>query len=388
MFLPPEEKAFLESVAPPPHEELVKTAEKFLVLTGWSVTDLAEGIRHESGRCGRHSLLLWFRGKYLSEHTRISTTRFMDARVWDYIHRHWPQRRKLDAPAQVLHTQAFEDIRDAFEHAFESGVNALIQGPPSSEKSECLQYLVAQRQSQSDGTDDAIYIKCDPTLQSPLPFLRRLCREAGVMICRTVVTDDYLLALVDNFRQRERLPVLVIDEAQELPVRVLNTLRGLHEHTRRRAQNHAGCAFILAGSHDLAAQFEHPRTRGKLSQLSSRIPRRIHLTGMTDEEALQIAARAYGSGGRLARLSETQQKSVLKECRDEDPFTPVCANAKCSKVWQRSTSGVLAEKCKCGSNRSRPLVYNSPRRLLGFIAQERRARLRAVSTPRLEDAAG
>ena len=379
MPLPVDERRFLESIAAPGHAEVRAAADKFLAFSGLSVTDLAEAVNREYGRCARVTLLFWFRDVY-GPHRKNGEhidNRWLDARVWDYIQRHWPQRRRLDAPADVLLTRGYHQIREVFLQALESGVNAVISGPPASEKSEVLTYLVAQRQAA--GRDDAIYIQCDVTLTSPLALLRRICRELGVIVSRTVISDDYLMGIVEHLRRRERLPVLVLDEAQHLPVRALEAIRGIHTHTRRRAAQHHGCAFLLAGSHDLAAQFEHPRTRSKLEQLSSRIPIRLRLTGMTAEEALTLAARAFGNG-RPAKLSDVQKQTLLADCTALDEFTLVCE--KCRALWKRG-----AQKCSCGQAKPVPMRYYSPRRLLEFVRQKRRHRADKITAPEITEVA-
>lgn len=91
MPLPPEERALLAAINPPPSAEVRAAADKFLALTGTSVPELAELVRRDYGRCGRSTLLLWFRGQYSHEafaSLEVKNQRYMDARVWDYIQRH------------------------------------------------------------------------------------------------------------------------------------------------------------------------------------------------------------------------------------------------------------------------------------------------------------
>jgi len=80
----------------------------------------------------------------------------------------------------------------------------------------------------------------------------------------------------------------------------------------------------------------------RVLQWLSRISYRVQLSGMTRDEALTIAARAFGNG-KPAKLTEAQQESCLKKCTVLDTF----ANP--------------------------PRTYYSSRRLLEFIRQKKKS---------------
>ena len=369
MPLPVDERAFLDSVKQPAHGECVTAADKFLGLTGMSMLDLSQAMRAEYGCCGRSTLLLWFRGRYgvggTGSNGRNDTV-WLDKRVWDFVQRHTPKATETPAPPDVLKTEGYWKVRTVFEDALESGAGAVIYGPPSAEKSELLQHLVYSRRAA--GHEDAVYLYCGPELATPFPLLRALARALGVYRSRTCMSSVYADAILENLRRREQLPVIVFDEAQRLEVRTLETIIGLHDRTRRGRRR--GFGFIWAGSHRLS-QFLHAR-RPEIEQILSRIPHRVHLVGMSDKEALELAARACGNG-RPTQLSAQKQELVLARSRVLDTYAPICR--KCSADWD-AQRGVCTQGCVDGRPEPRP--YFSSRRLLEYLRQQRNANLRKV----------
>jgi len=357
MPLPVEEREFLERIKPPAHEKVRARANEFIGLAGLSVGDFSEAIRNEYGRGSRTALLWWLRGDYGRNWSNDCSTRFMDARVWDYIERNWPKPEAVVTPDDILETQAAAKLREVFEDALESGANALVYGPPSSEKSQVLQFLVGRRRAA--GHEDSYYLLCGTMVSSPLAFLRALGRAIGVNVPRAHLCDQYREAIVRSVAARPQLPVVVLDEAQDLQLKTLNVIRDLHELTRRRGRR--GMAFILAGSHNLFRDFMHPVRRPRLEQLLSRIPHRIQLGGMQRAEVLQLASRAFGNG-RPAKFTAEQERRLLDRCTVEDPYA----------------TDANGEPLRDGKGRVVVRTYFSARRLLEYIRQQKRARVSKV----------
>jgi type II secretory pathway predicted ATPase ExeA len=336
MPLPADERAFVDAVHPPAHEKVVARANEFLARTAMTAADFGAILRETYGRCGRSTMYLYLRGVY-PEHLRrtgsgIPDTRFMDARVWDFLERNWPKPVPVPAPVPVLETAAYARLKDAFDEALSDGVNALVYGPPSSEKSEVLEHLVAARRAA--GHEDAFYLYCDATCTTPLPFLRRLAVALGVLIGRAWMSSIYLDAVVAALASRRALPVIVLDEAQHLHTRTLEIIRAVHDRTRRRRSDgvRRGAGIILAGSHNLFRDIMHPVRRPRLEQFLSRWPTRIQLEGMSREEVLALAGRALGNG-RPAKFTPAEAKRLLDSCAVQDPYAtgadgrPVAARA-------------------------------------------------------------
>jgi DNA transposition AAA+ family ATPase len=369
MPLPIEEQAFLEGIKQPPHAKCVEIGDKFLGLTGMSVFDLAEGIRRDFGRCGRSTLLLWFRSRYGAGGTGsngVHDAVWLDKRVWDFVQRHMPKMPETPEPPEVLKTESYRKFKLVFEDGLESGAGAVVYAPASGEKSELAQHFVYSRRAA--GFDDAVYLYCGNEMATPFALLRALARALGVYISRANLSQTYVDAILENLRRRECLPVICFDEAQRLELRTLETIIGLHDRTRRGRRR--GFGFIWVGSHKLS-QFLHARSP-EIEQILSRIPHRVHLVGMSDKEALELAARAWGNG-KPAQLSSQKQELVLARSRVLDNYAPICG--KCSADWD-ATRHACVNGCAAASPKPHP--YFSSRRLLEYLRQHRNANLRTV----------
>lgn len=247
---------------------------------------------------------------------------------------------------EMLQTKSYQILRERLDEAFEEGINAIVYGPPSSEKSYVLESLCAQ--SNSKGRP-VIYVYCPPRCTET--HLYRAIAEAADIEVRSHHRWGCRYAILANLRARAELPVIVLDEAQHLDVDALEGVRQLHDLTRRDGRR--GVGVILAGSHSLLRDFLRPLRRSQLEQLLSRIPYRMQLQGMTKQEVLTLAARALGNG-KPAKLSEEVQKTLLERCTVQDPY-------------------FIGED---GKPALRP--YFSSRRLLEYIRQQKKKNLKPV----------
>jgi len=274
----------------------------------------------------------------------------MDALAWDFCNRNSPKPKERGYAEQMLKTAAYHQIHKCLIAAIEEGNNSLLYGPPSSEKSFTLETDVAQRYQA--GKNDACYIYCDAGI-APFPLLERIASEAEVWITRAWTREHYLTALIAAFGRRPSPPALIFDEAQHLPIETLEIIRGLHDRTRRR--NRPGCGIILAGSHTLFRDFMHPSRRPRLEQWLQRLTIRIQLAGMTREEVLELAGRAWGNG-KKATFTAAQEKMLLEACRVTDPYAMDAG----------------------GKALANPPTYYSSRMLLHYISERKKTGLGKV----------
>lgn len=247
---------------------------------------------------------------------------------------------------ELLQTKTYKLLKDRMEEAATHGTNAIVYGPPSSEKSFVLENLCRQFSASGCPT---IYVYCGPRCTET--HLWRSIAEAANIPVRSSLRWACRHSVLVDMRQREKLPVIVLDEAQHLDVDALEGIRQLHDLTRRGDQR--GCGIILAGSHSLLREFLHPQRRPRLEQMLSRFPYRLQLEGMSKEEILTLAARAFGNG-KPAVLSERQQIALLERCSVEDPYF-IGADAK-----------------------PQLRTYYSSRRLLEYIRQQKKGGLPVV----------
>lgn len=340
----------LENVEQPGYSAVVEKADEFLTRRGITVAQFADLVG-----CGVSTLNIYLRGDY-DKHPGIQSTLYMDAKVWTYITRHWPRREEVSAE-QLLETRGFLKIRECIEQAVEAGANSLIYGPPSSEKSFVAEQIAARYRAA--GRRDLIYVQCRTTNCSPLTLLKDIAREAEVWV-RGSCARPYVEALVEEFRSREALPAIIIDEAQHLQPDALEILRiGLHEPTKRNRPDGSrrGCGLVILGSHALYSHFINPARRFRYEQLLSRISYRVQLEGMAREEVLEIGALALGSNGKKAKLTPAIEEFLLKSCRVLDPYA----------------TDADGKPLRDAGGKATVRTYYSGRRLLEIIRQKKRS---------------
>jgi len=253
----------------------------------------------------------------------------------------------MDKPI-VLQTKTYELLRERMDEAYDEGVNAIVYGPPSSEKSFVLAHL---REEFAAEGKPVIYLYCGPRTTESFLY-RGLAQAAGVRVDSTL-RWACRYALLNNLQRSQKLPVIVLDEAQHLDIDALEGVRQLHDLTAR--DDRRGCGVILAGSHNLLREFLSPMRRPRLEQMLSRFPHRVQLEGMQREEILSLAARAFGNG-KPAKLTAQQEKVLLERCTVDDPYH-IGADGK-----------------------GAPRQYFSSRRLLEYVRQQKQRGARKRST--------
>ena len=215
-------------------------------------------------------------------------------------------------PAEALRTKSYRLLEERLAEAIDEGINAIVYGPPSSEKSFVLESLCER--FRAAGTR-VIYVYCGPRCTES--FLYRSIAEAAGIEIRSTLRWACRYAVLNHLRNCARLPAIILDEAQHLDMDALEGVRQLHDLTRRDGRR--GVGIILAGSHSLLREFLNPARRQRLEQMLSRFPHRIQLAGMDKAEILTLAARALGNG-KPAKLSEAAQKTLLERCTVDDPY--------------------------------------------------------------------
>ena len=244
----------------------------------------------------------------------------------------------------LLQTKTYRLLKARLREAAEDGVNAIVYGPPSSEKSYVLENLCRELTA---AKCPMIYAYCGPCCTLAQLYLT-IAAAAGITV-KSRLRWATRFAVLSYLQSQPKLPAIVLDEAQHLSVDALEGVRELHDLTRRPSRR--GCGIILAGSHRLLQEFLHPARRPRLEQMLSRFPYRLQLEGMTKDEILALAARTFGNG-KPAVFSETQQKTLLERCTVQDLYF-IDENGKAA-----------------------PRAYYSSRRLLEYARQQKKGSTR------------
>src|SRR6267143_3923479 len=112
---------------------------------------------------------------------------------------------------EVLQTKSYQILRESLDEAVEEGINAIVYGPPSSEKSFVLENLCEQFRAAGK---PVIYVYCGPRCTET--HLYRGIAEAAGIVTRSSFRWACRRALLDDLRSRVQLPAIILDEAQHL----------------------------------------------------------------------------------------------------------------------------------------------------------------------------
>lgn len=95
----------------------------------------------------------------------------------------------------------------------------------------------AIRKFAKENSSSTIWITSNPCLNTVKPILRAICKQLNIT---AKTNDDMYSAIIDKLRDGM---VIVIDEAQHLSIKVIETLRGFSDHFSDRGQT-LGICFV------------------------------------------------------------------------------------------------------------------------------------------------
>src|SRR5260370_5865982 len=221
----------LEQIETPDYQTVAAKADEWLGRTGLAPQDLASRLH-----IGESTLRLFLCGRY-GELGGVRDTHFICARIWPFIMSHWPKGEPAE-PGQLLETKGYVTIRECLEEAIDEGAISILYGPPSSEKSFVLENLSAQF---CEVGKHVVYVYCGER-HSPTSILKDIARGSDVWL-RSDYTRPYMEALRSEFISRPKPPALIFDETQHLTVESLETIRELHDRTKRAGRKACGIIF-------------------------------------------------------------------------------------------------------------------------------------------------
>jgi len=269
----------LAAVKAPPYLEACPEVNRWMVRKGYSAQRVADDMR-----LGRSTLNQWLQGSYEKFHPQVDSS-LLTARIWAHMQSD-PAPAPQGPPARMLETRNAAEIRRLVRAGLSERAVGICYGAPASEKTFIVKCVIAEQQAA--GRDDILYLEASPRL-SALALLQMLASAAGTAV-RSNQKWPITQSLVENFRARKRLPLLVVDEAQHLlhrPYDALETLKEINNRTREdlaeSRRDSAGCGILLFGSHLLFQSFRKEPLL--LAQWRRRITHERQLTGMNEGEA-------------------------------------------------------------------------------------------------------
>ena len=196
-----------------------------------------------------------------------------------------------DLPVEgLLATPAVDSFCRRIEHQLvRQGGFALVAGEPGAGKSVALR-LLASRLERTDGLNVAV-------LAHPSSNIGDFYREMADLFGITLIYNN-LWAGFKGLRERwlthledtRMRPVLLVDEAQELPNQVLTEMRLL---TSTEFDSRAILSLVLVGDNRLLAKLRSP----DLHPIASRIRQRLVMTRAEPEELIRLLDHLLAAAG-------------------------------------------------------------------------------------------
>lgn len=287
-------KTQLRQMGLPSDVELIRRVRMFLMRAGLTTGELAD-----LAGVNPNSLRVYLSGCYGKHHPADSNTLPIRAALKQAIDLHEIRHRGRSHNTHYS-TAEFEEIRASMLDALADGSAVLVDGPPGIGKSWALENVTDEINKSKLGR--AIYVYCTIGL-SPQSFLVECCTEAGIPNRGTKIQ---LLRKLGYFFQEEH-PVLIVDEAQNLPFETLETLRSLFDVR--------GYGIVLAASYDLLSRLRDYRLR----MWSSRVSRTHLLKGISQEEAARILVSELGPMSKQD-VADTIAEATLEAAREKVAF--------------------------------------------------------------------
>ena len=284
-MIPRKLKAQLKQMGLPGDQEMIRRARLFAMESGMTWIDMAE-----MAGLNPSSLRVYMSGHYDKHQGADSNTLLIRAALKQCMDR-YEHKRGACRGGRHYSTAEFEDVRASMLSALSDGSAVLVDGPPGIGKSWVLERVTAEINSNKLGR--AFYVYCTIGL-SPQSFLVECCTVAGIP---NRGTKMQILRKLAYFFEEEH-PLLVIDEAQNLPFETLETLRRLFDVR--------GYGIVLAASYDLLARIRDYKMR----MWESRLERAHLLQGATRAEAAAILA------GELGPISDGIVDQAVKDATD------------------------------------------------------------------------
>jgi type II secretory pathway predicted ATPase ExeA len=217
---------------------------------------------------------------------------------------------------------AVEDARQRLSRAIDRGDGpGLVIGAPGTGKSLLLQVLATQYHAKFD----VVLLAC-ARLCTRRAMLQAILFELGLPY-KIRDEGDLRLSLLDHLLS-EQCPtglILLVDEAQALPVPLLDELRILTNLVRGGLPR---VRLILAGSSSLEESFAHP----ELESFSQRLAARCYLAPLNREETRQyILAHIAASGGTPDDVMDAEACTAVFDATDG---VPRLVNQLCDRALQ------------------------------------------------------
>ena len=239
-----------------------KLAE-FKAKSGMNQTQLARGIGTSPA-----SISMYLNGTYAEKGGNYET---IEPKIEAFLEVQESKAQREELVLGFVSTKTTRRISEVMRDAHEAGDTVVIYGQAGLGKTQAVKNYCEKNPA-------AILIEANPSFTA-LVLMRKLAAAAKVSTVGSL--NDLFESVSDRLRDSGRL--IVVDEAENLPLRALEIIRRLHDDT--------GCGLVLSGMPRLVANLRGKH--GELVQLYSRVSVALNLgDSMPDEELEQIARAA------------------------------------------------------------------------------------------------
>ncbi|MEW5763602.1 MAG: AAA family ATPase [Acidobacteriota bacterium] len=247
-------------------EALIGELKSLMAARNWGQRRLAEMLG-----VSQSTISQWLQGKYQAQEV-------MDRRVAEFLH------ERKSAGEGVVAAEGYRLIQEIATQCLEECKFGVIQGNPGTGKTKALQ-LFAQEH------DQVVYVRADVTTNLKV-LLEELARAEGGGLTNA--------QLMREARARCKGQLVIVDEADLLPVRCLEALRAIWG-------DGGWCGLILAGTPKLERLLRRgPHANENLAQLYSRVDFNALITNPTpvDLEQYLDAAQVEDPEARRMIIAE------------------------------------------------------------------------------------
>jgi len=245
------------------NKALQQKLAEFKAKSGMNQTMLARGIGVSPA-----SISMYLNDTYAEKGGKYET---IEPKIEAFLEVQESKAQREELVLGFVSTKTTRRISEVMRDAHEAGDTVVIYGQAGLGKTQAVKNYCEKNPA-------AILIEANPSFTA-LVLMRKLAAAAKVSTVGSL--NDLFESVSDRLRDSGRL--IVVDEAENLPLRALEIIRRLHDDT--------GCGLVLSGMPRLVANLRGKH--GELVQLYSRVSVALNLgDSMPDEELEQIARAA------------------------------------------------------------------------------------------------
>lgn len=261
------------------NEALQQKLAEFKAKSGMNQTMLARGIGVSPA-----SISMYLNNNYAEKGGKYET---IEPKIEAFLEVQESKAQREELVLGFVSTKTTRRISEVMRDAHEAGDTVVIYGQAGLGKTQAVKNYCEKNPA-------AILIEANPSFTA-LVLMRKLAAAAKVSTVGSL--NDLFESVSDRLRDSGRL--IVVDEAENLPLRALEIIRRLHDDT--------GCGLVLSGMPRLVANLRGKH--GELVQLYSRVSVALNLGDSMPDDELEEIARAAMPEADDATIAELVKQS-------------------------------------------------------------------------------